>query len=236
MDYKVKLEQFQGPLDLLLRLIEQEELDITEISLAKVTQQYIKHLEKIEELYPEELADFLVVATKLLLLKSRTLLPYLDIEEDEDETNLEEQLKIYREYAQASKVIDSILKKGKFAYGRSKISYVKEEVIFSPPKKQITTEELFELFKEALKALEPIVRLPKAAIEKAVTLKEKICLIEKILEKEVNTSFDKLTKKSKNKTDIVITFLALLELVKKQMVCAKQKGQFEDIVIEKTKN
>ncbi|MFH1537239.1 MAG: ScpA family protein [Patescibacteria group bacterium] len=236
MTYRVKLEQFQGPLDLLLQLIEKEELKIAEISLAKVTKQYIDHLETIEELYPEELADFLVIATKLLLLKSRTLLPYLEIDDDEEETDLEEQLRIYREYANASKVVDAILRKGKFSYSRAHIKFQSEEVIFSPPKKQLTVSDLRELFNEALKALEPIVRLPKAAIEKALTMKEKICVIQNLLEKGVNTTFNDLTQESKNKTDIVITFLAILELVKKQMICVKQDEHCEDIKIEKINN
>ena len=233
---QVKIDQFQGPLDLLLRLIEDEELDITEISLSKVTKQYIDHLEKVEEMYPEELADFLVVATKLLLLKSRTLLPYLQVEEEEGETDLEEQLKIYKEYAAASRVVEEILEKGKFAYGRAPGKFTAQEIIFSPPKTRLAPEFLEEMFMEVLKSLEPIVRLPKAAIEKAQTMKEKICYIEEILVKEMNTSFNNLTARSNDKTDIVLTFLAILELVKKQMVCVKQEGHYNDIVIEKTTN
>ncbi|MBU0732422.1 segregation/condensation protein A [Patescibacteria group bacterium] len=235
MEYKVRLEQFQGPLDLLLNLIEEEKLDITEISLSKVTKQYVDHLDKVEELYPEELADFLVVATKLLLLKSRTLLPYLQVDDDEEETNLEEQLKVYKEYAEASKVMEKILLKGNFAYGRPQAKPSTEEVIFSPPKKKMTPKELREIFQLVLKSLEPIVRLPKAAIDKAVTLKEKICAIQDVLHKELKTSFNHLTGKGEQKADIVVTFLALLELVRKQMVCVTQDEHFADITIEKNR-
>jgi segregation and condensation protein A len=77
METAVTLEKFQGPLDLLLQLIEKEELPIAEISIAEVTDQYVRYLDTLEELFPEELADFLVIATKLLYLKSKTLLPYL---------------------------------------------------------------------------------------------------------------------------------------------------------------
>ncbi len=72
-NYKIKIEKFEGPLDLLLQLIEKEKLDITEVSLSKVTEQYLESIKNIEEYQPEDLADFLVVATKLLLLKSKTL-------------------------------------------------------------------------------------------------------------------------------------------------------------------
>lgn len=233
MEYKVKLEQFQGPLNLLLDLIEEEKLDITEISLAKVTRQYVDYLDKVEELYPEELADFLVVATKLLLLKSRALLPYVELEDEEEETDLEEQLKVYREYADASKTVAGILNKGNFAYGRLPARADAEEVVFSPPRKKLTPQDMREWFRTVLKSLEPIVRLPRAAIEKAVTLKEKICAIQDVLQKEMKTSFSDLTGKDRQKADVVITFLALLELVRKQMVCAKQEGEFADITIEK---
>lgn len=157
MTYKIKTDKFQGPLDVLLQLIENEELDITEISLFKVTRQYIDHLEKVEELFPEDLADFLVIATKLILLKSRTLLPYLKIEDEEEETNLAEQLKIYKEYAEASKTIEELLKKGKFAYNRSHIKFAPDEITFSPPKKKLTPKMMSLIFQEAIKALEPVV-------------------------------------------------------------------------------
>lgn len=235
MTYKIKTDKFQGPLDVLLQLIENEELDITEISLSKVTKQYISHLEKVEELFPEDLADFLVIATKLLLLKSRTLLPYLKIEDEEEETDLEEQLKIYKEYADASKLIEELLKKGQFAYNRSHIKFAADEVIFSPPKKKLTSKMMNQIFQEALKALEPVVRLPKAAIEKAVTIREKICMIEIFLEKELKTSFGEITKNSENKKDVIITFLAILELVKKQNVCVQQDEHFGDFSIKKMK-
>ena len=104
----------------------------------------------MEELYPEDLADFLVVATKLLLLKSRTLLPYLQVEDDEEETNLEEQLKVYREYAEASKVMEEMFMKGNFAYSRVQAKANTEEVIFSPPKKKLKPKDLRELFQMVL--------------------------------------------------------------------------------------
>jgi len=112
--YKVQIEQFQGPLDLLLRLIEKEKLDITEVALSKVTEQYLKHLELIEESLPEDLADFLVIATKLLYIKSKALLPYL-YPEDDDETDLAEQLKMYKLFLEAAKKLDQTIKVKKFS-------------------------------------------------------------------------------------------------------------------------
>src|SRR3989344_4119781 len=97
MHYTFKLEEFEGPLELLLKLIEDEKLDITTISLAKVSDQYLAYIKNEEELPSEEVADFLVVAAKLIYVKSKYLLPALQLEEEDGE-DLEQQLKIFREY------------------------------------------------------------------------------------------------------------------------------------------
>ncbi|MDO8599727.1 MAG: segregation/condensation protein A, partial [bacterium] len=98
MSHTVKLDQFEGPLDLLLHLIEQEELDITAIALATVCEEYLAHLKRVEHRPPEEVADFLVVAAKLLYLKSLVLVPAVAGEADDDATGLAEQLRIYRAF------------------------------------------------------------------------------------------------------------------------------------------
>lgn len=231
MPYQVKLEQFQGPFDLLLQLIEQEKLNITEISLAKVTEQYIKYLQSVEELFPEELADFLVVATKLLLIKSRTLLPYLEAQDEEDKSSLEEQLKIFREFHEASIKIEGIIKQGDYTYGRTDSRYANPEIIFAPPK--ITTDDLRSFFISVLESLEPIVKLPQAAISRAITLKEKMLQLQDHLTKQVQLSFKEIVKEASNKTEVIVTFLALLELVKQEFISVKQEKSFEDIKINK---
>src|SRR3989344_609317 len=104
-----KLEKFEGPLDLLLQLIEDQKLDITEVSLSKVADQFLEYLKNTTSLNPEEMADFLVVAAKLLVIKSKALLPDLNIADDADSSTLERQLKIYKEFLEASKVIRQIL-------------------------------------------------------------------------------------------------------------------------------
>ena len=89
---RIRVENFEGPLDLLLQLIEQDELDITKVSLLEVTEQYINYLEEVEDKEPEMLADFLLIAAKLLYIKSKVLLPEIELE-NEDEIDLVEQLK-----------------------------------------------------------------------------------------------------------------------------------------------
>lgn len=232
MAYQVKLEQFEGPFELLLNLIEEEKLKITEISLSKVTEQYIKYLSTVEELYPEELADFLVVATKLLLIKSRTLLPYLKPDEEDQDGNLEEQLKIYREFHEAAQRMEKIIKEKRFTYGRVDARYLSPEIIFTPPT-DFTVGDLRNFFQDVLDALEPIIKLPKAAIAKAMTLKDKISHLQRTLAKKMEMNFKDLISQAKNKTEVIVTFLALLELVKQEFIYVSQKKNFEDIIIKK---
>ena len=110
-------EKFSGPLDLLLSMIESEEMDITEINLAKIADEYVSYIQSLTDIDPEELADFLVVAAKLLFIKSKALLPYLYIDDDEDDTgDLERQLKMYKEFIEASKKVKEILESENFLF------------------------------------------------------------------------------------------------------------------------
>src|SRR3989339_2104859 len=106
-----KIDKFEGPLGLLLQLIESQELDITEISLAKIADQYIEYIRGDKGIGPEELADFLVVAAKLLLIKSRALLPFLKGEAEEEIEEFEQQLRMYKEFLAAAKKIEAIIGK-----------------------------------------------------------------------------------------------------------------------------
>ena len=113
-----KIDKFEGPLGLLLQLIEKEELDITQISLAKIADQYIEYIKQAKELKPEELADFLVVAAKLLLIKSRALLPFLKGEAEQEIQEFEEQLRMYQEFLSAAKKLEIIIGQKRFSFAR----------------------------------------------------------------------------------------------------------------------
>ena len=229
--YQVKLEKFEGPLDMFLQLIEQADLDITEVSIAKVVEQFMIYLEQVEEKNPEELADFLVVAAKLLLIKSRALLPNLSLGDEDDGLNLESQLKIYKKYYDASKIIEKILAEKKVLFTREKIP-VDVEVIFNPPE-SLTGEKLQKIFLEILKEIEPIIRLPKKSMLRAISIKEKIENIRNRIFSALSLNFKDLVAESKNRTDVIITFLGVLELVKQRVVIVKQDSMFEEIIIEK---
>jgi segregation and condensation protein A len=227
--YKIKIEKFAGPLDLLLQLIEGKELEITEISLAEVTDQYLERTEKMKDKPAEELADFLVIAAKLLLLKSKAILPMAEEEVEPDE--LEKQLKIYKEYYEASKVMDKMLKKENFSYSREKPP-IKTEVEFVPPK-NVNRTVLKNAFLHLLKKLDPLMKLPKVAIEKTISLQEKIVSLSKAIKKFRTFDFSKLVKDAKSKTEVIVNFLALLELIKQENVHAQQEDLFGNIMVKK---
>lgn len=230
MQKEIKLENFQGPLDLLVQLIDTQEMAITAISIAAVTEQFLAYLDDVEEKNPEELADFLVVATKLLLLKSQTLLPYLQIEAEEDPRELETQLKMYRKYAQAAGQIEAMIAQRNFLYEKKVTNIMPAG--FHPPVK-IAAAHLRAAFKDILQWLEPVVKIPKKAVEKVITLREKFCQIQKMLETKIKSSFYEFINDRGDKTEIVVTFLAILELVKQQSLCARQEKPFAEITIEK---
>jgi segregation and condensation protein A len=185
MVYKIKLEKFEGPLDLLLQLIEEESMDITQVSLAYVTDQYLQYLNTTADISTEELADFLVVAAKLLLIKSRTLLPQLGIDEAEG-TDLERQLRMYREFYEASKILNKMILKKHFLYPRDRM-VVKIDRIFNPPK-SITTEKLRDLFVGVLQELEPWVNIPREVMIKTISIRERITNIQQKISDKVNMS------------------------------------------------
>jgi len=227
--YQIKLEEFEGPLDLLLHLIEKEEMSITEVSLAQVADQFMIYINTSENLKPTEIADFLVVASKLLLIKSKILLPTIKFE-DEDEIDLERQLKIYKEYYEASKNIESMLKQKNFTFNREKPLIVLNKK-FSPPLK-LKLKDLGLVFKEILLKLEPIVNLPKDVIRKTISINEKIQQIKKYILEKVSFNFKTLLMNG-NKTEVVVSFLAKLELVKQRTITVRQTSLFNDIEIEK---
>jgi len=231
MTFISKLEKFEGPLDLMLQLIEASDLDVTEVSIAKVAEQFMQYLQSVEEKNPEELADFLVVAAKLLLIKSRALLPNLSFDNEEDGINLEDQLRMYKKYYEASKVVERILAEKKVLFSRDKIP-LDIEVVFNPPS-YLNSEKLKKIFLEVLKGIEPIIKLPKKSMLRAISIKEKIESIRNKIMTVLQMNFNDLLLGSKDKTDVIVTFLGVLELVKQRVVVVKQDSMFEEIVIEK---
>jgi len=227
--HEIKIEKFSGPLDLLLQLIEKEKLVITEISLAQVTEEYLAKIDNLAERDPEEMADFLVVAARLLLLKSRAILPVLT--EDEAVDDLAKQLKLYKDFVEASKKIAVIWAQQKVEFSRQK-PVVVAEIKFSPGT-TLTNEKIKQSFINVLKKIGPIIKIPAQIIEKTVSLEQKVNDLKILLAKAKRVGFSEMLKSAKSKAEIIINFLAILELLKRRELKVKQENVFADIVIEK---
>ncbi|HQA64208.1 MAG TPA: segregation/condensation protein A, partial [bacterium] len=216
---------------LLLQLIEQEKMDISQVALAKVTDQYLAYLEQTQDISATELADFLVVATKLLVIKSKTLLPQLADEEEDSAEQLEAQLKMYQDYLAATKLVEEIIGQQRFCFNRERLA-VKSEVVFSPPS-QLTALELAAIFTTVLNRIDYIVNLPQKIMARAVSLKEVVADIREKLRQFKKMNFQNVLVTAQSRAEVVVCFMALLELIKSGEVAVNQRGVLDDILIEK---
>lgn len=229
--FTFKTEVFEGPLDLLLNLIEKKKLFINDISLAKVADDYIAYLQNQENFPIAQSADFLVIASTLLLIKSRSLLPNLNLTEDEqrDIGDLERRLKIYQRIKELSVHI-------KNHFGK--------EIIFSPearkavpvfsPDATMTKENLLTAALSVIKNLPKLVEnIPKAVVKKVISLEEMIGNLTTRIQSSIKLSFREFAKVGKEeRVNVIISFLAMLELVKQGIVNVRQENNFDDIEIE----
>ncbi len=226
MAYSIAHEHFSGPLELLLSLIERDELDVTKISLAKVTDDYLKYLNANDKISPEEMADFLLIAAKLIVIKSNVLLPGLDIQSEPE--NLADQLKLYQEYVTAMHGLEAMLKQNNFSYSREKMP-LDLMPSFNPPA-NLTGHVLAQYFVGVINRLEPIISLPAKMIKKVIRLEERIASIRDYVKQKIQTSFRQLMGHG-DKTETIVNFLALLELMKQRTVVLEQTDLFSDINI-----
>lgn len=231
MQKELELEHFHGPLDLLLELVESQKMEITTISLAHVAEQFLAYLEEVEERSAQELADFLVVATRLLLIKSRALLPLFEDDEGHDPDYLAAQLRMYKIYADATHAIEEIYHNESFLYSKKKTKALSVQRGFFPPE-DLDTLQLHRIYQDVLARLEPVVRIPKSAIAKVVTLREKITQIQQLIVQQKKVGFHDLLSESSDSADVVVTFLAVLEMTKQHLIAVRQEGVYTDIVIE----
>ncbi|MBN1317398.1 MAG: segregation/condensation protein A, partial [Anaerolineales bacterium] len=231
--YRVNLPVFEGPLDLLLSLIEREELDITRISLAQVADQYLVYLEQVEETRPDQLADFLVIAAKLVLLKSEALLPKpsrpaAEIEQDIGD-ELVEQLRLYKQFKAAAQNLQARTDMGLRTFIR----------LAPPPKVNpqpdltgITLSDLIRAIQEALKLKPDDPPVDDVVSRRKITVREQMDLIRHRLQSKKRLVFQEMLVQATSRVEIAVTLLAVLELVKRRTIVVYQERLFGDIVIE----
>ncbi len=236
MPYTVKQEKFEGPLDLLLELIQEQKLSINEISLARVTDEFIQYLKKLGAdgaADQELLAEFLVVAATLLLIKSRSLLPQFQASPEEEGSiaELEKRLAEYQRLKALSEELGRLGKGGPQAFSRE--AYAGSAVAFYPPKR-FGTAMLAQAFEGILQALPKIEKLVEEKLKRVISLEEKIRELQSFLQERVERAFSELVSGAKEKVEIIVSFLALLELTKQKLVSVEQKKLFGDITIRRS--
>jgi segregation and condensation protein A len=230
--YTVRLPVFEGPLDLLLQLIEERELDITKVSLAAVTDQYLEYINQLETVEPEKLADFLIIAAQLLLIKSRSLLPQPPTEpEEEGEEDIGDELVRrlieYRKFKSAAQDLRFREDHGLRAYAR----------LLPPPSPDgtvrlegITLDALVEAVRQAM-----VAQVASSADEVVtplrISLSDTIARLEDLLRVHGRFGFSSLLRQATSRMEIVVTFIALLQLMKRRKVTAEQSELFGEIWI-----
>lgn len=229
--YAVRLDSFEGPLDLLLQLIERAELDITAISLAMVTDQYLAYIRQLEEIHPDFLADFMVVAAKLILIKSRALLPRPPlVEEDEEEDvgqDLVRQLEEYRRFKQAAGVLHEREAQGLRSYLRAAPRLPKPRGL-APG--EVSLSDLLAALQRVLDS-SPSVPVNTVVSPLIVNIDDKIRVIEGAIASRQRVHFSGLLLRSGSRLEMIVTFLAVLELIKRGTLVAAQDQAFGEIYL-----
>jgi segregation and condensation protein A len=234
LNYNVQTPVYEGPLDLLLSLIEHAELDITTVSLAMVTDQYVAYINSLEQLNADEISAFLVIAAKLLQIKSEALLPRPPERRAADEDvgrSLVDQLKLYKRFKEI----------GAWLYTRQQANLRSFLRVAPPPKVEpkldlsnITLEKLVAAAEAALTKDSARIPLGIVIAPPRVTIREKIDLIAKTMREVERSTFHTLLAQGASRLEIVVTFLAMLELIKRYRIQAHQEGLFHDIALSRT--
>ena len=232
--YTIHTDVFEGPLDLLLNLILEAELDITRLSLARVTDQYLTHLSHLQQKSAVDVSGFIVIAAKLIQIKSEALLPRPPLRNESEEdpsVGLIRQLKIYRKIKQTSQWLASLQGKGHHTYIRLAPPPIIDETV---DLQGATIDDLAELlkaifrFEEEASPISSIVTIPQ------LTIKNKMRELIDDLKRKTCLSYKNLLSNKRNKIEAIVLFLSILELIKQQYAEVKQDSLFSDIQLAPT--
>ncbi|HSE35624.1 MAG TPA: ScpA family protein [Candidatus Paceibacterota bacterium] len=235
--FKVKTEHFEGPLDLLLDLIEKRKLFINDFSLAKVTDDYIAHIRRFEQFPVSDVANFILVASTLVLIKSKSILPTLDLtrEEESDIDDLKRRLILYEMFRDLSQHI-------KARFGKQMIyeSLATPEVVpVYAPDARLSVGLMHEAITSVLTALPKKTHLPQVAVKKVISIEEVMESLAGRVKHQLKMRFGQFTKYEKgmalpkeDRVMVIVGFLAMLELVKQGILHVTQHEHHGDIDIE----
>lgn len=227
--YHIRTKAYEGPLDLLLTLIEKRKFLINDISLAEVTDDYLKHLDSHTEMPIAETAQFVLVGATLLLIKSKSLLPVLSLTNEEQESidDLETRLKIFDAYKRISRGLTDIYAKNPVY---SKLHVRKTKVEFSPDA-TMTMDALSISIQNVLASLPKFKpALTKTVVQKVVSLEEMMDRLSKRINEGMQVSFRQFASNApEGKINVIVSFLAMLELVHQGIIRVEQHESFSDI-------
>ena len=231
MPFSIKTDSYEGPFELLLNLIETRKLLVNDLALSSITEDYIQHVRAQEQFPVEETANFIQIAATLLLIKSKSLIPDLALTDEEtaDVEDLKRRLEAYEKVREASRELARI-------YGKSQMFSAGEriqEVTFAPSN-DLSTNALAEALARVLAAREVMEELPEARVKSLVTIEEMMDRLAKRVQSAMTLSFKEFSGGNKERIEIIVSFLALLELVKRGAVAAEQFTSHGDIRISHT--
>jgi segregation and condensation protein A len=241
LDYTVQLPEFEGPLDLLLRLIEREELDITTIALAKVADTYLAHVRALEMPDPAALSAFLVIAARLLLIKSRALLPRPVVAKGNEEVvdeaeELAQQLREYQRYKQAALILRQREEQGQHSYMRA-VAPPMPTIVPQNHTIQLSVGDLIAAVQRRVQLLLPLEPPPTPLpAPKIITVPEMASRIEQRLAHREWFSFEDLLSFDVQRVEIVVALWATLELLKRRAIVVEQETLFGPIMIGRGPN
>lgn len=227
--YSVTTPLFEGPMDLLLSLIERAELDITKLSLARVTDQYVEHIKQLQELSAEDISSFLVIAARLIQIKSQVLLPKppeLETSEEDVVNDLVTQLVLYKKFKATGEYLAKREREGLRSYRRvAPLPQVKPRFEGG----NYTIDDIVSAAADVFSRQDDMPPVDTVVARIKITIKDKIALITRVLRRKPQSTFQSLLTDGRTRIDVVVTFLAMLELVKRHLIVAMQEDLFGEI-------
>lgn len=235
MHYEIKINEFEGPLDLLLHLVKKMDIDIYDINLVEITDQYLDYINKMEELNLDIASEYLVVAAELIELKSKSLLPKVEVEEDtyeEESLNIIDRLIEYKKYKEVTEEFRDLEVKRKEVYTKIPSSF--DEYLDGPVIKNsnFTILDLLSIMNRFLEKKELEKPLKTTVTTKEYSVRERINKIKEILKEKKKITLEDLFE-IKSKSFIIVTFLSILEMVKNNEINLIQESNFDDVIITK---
>ncbi len=234
--YKIKLQDFEGPFDLLLFFVKRDELDVYDIPIARITKEFLEYIQIMQMLDLDVAGDFIVTASTLMQIKARMLLPRNENGEDEEEdprADLVRRLLEYKRYKEMSFKLARLEARQTKLYNRTNFRYDEREIEDDEDEDILKNVTLFDLIASFKRAIDKMPRIKHHSIEKVpVTVEEQMNLIYDKLEKEGKLAFYRLISNMR-RIEIVVTFIAILEMARSNRISFEQRTPYEDFVILK---